>query len=259
MHASIVGIGNFSPKTKPRSSSFASNAATHIATRSPCMASGTATLNICKLRTFLFLPASPSCGTTMPCCGLTLPDNTVPVRTVPWPLIGKAWSKENMNGPVLSRFGITIFDFNSSMRSLTPMAGEPSCGLAATQAKGKSAPNFVRPNVARNCLMIEFKVFCRFASGIMSTLFKMMINWFARISATTRHSAVWACMPLFASTTSVHKSMICAPPMTVRISDACPGQSTRQNCNVSKPSSLKCSGASVENDEKPRSRVIPRS
>mmetsp|Transcript_2914 Transcript_2914/g.9088 ORF Transcript_2914/g.9088 Transcript_2914/m.9088 type:complete len:234 (-) Transcript_2914:211-912(-) len=229
MQASSVGTGNFSPMTMPRSSSFASSAATHIATRSPWMASGTGFLNISSRLTFLPLPASPRDGTTMFCCGFTEPERTVPVSTVPWPLIGKAWSKENMKGPAGSRFGTTSLLFSSSTSSCTPMAGEPSCGFAAMLAKGSSAPNFVDAKACLSRLMTPLRDFSRFSAGIMSTLFSTITSWLARISATTRHSAVCVWMPLFTSITSMQRSMICAPPMTVRISEAWPGQSTRQN------------------------------
>ena len=46
-------------------------------------------------------------------------------------------------------------------------------------------------------------------------------------------SAVWVWMPFTASTTSSMMSMICAPPMIVRMREACPGQSTRVNCTAS--------------------------
>ena len=41
-------------------------------------------------------------------------------------------------------------------------------------------------------------------------------------------------------------SIICEPPTTVFTRDACPGQSTRVNCVEP-----------TENDEKPKSKVIP--
>mmetsp|Transcript_120041 Transcript_120041/g.345100 ORF Transcript_120041/g.345100 Transcript_120041/m.345100 type:complete len:303 (-) Transcript_120041:308-1216(-) len=221
MQASMVGTGNFSPMTMPRSNSLASSAATHIATRSPWIASVTGCLNICKLLTFLALPASPRDGTLTMCWGLMEPERTVPVRTVPWPLMGNAWSKENMKGPVGSRRGMSSLDLMSSTKASTPMGGVPSpCGFAEMHAKGKVAPNFVAAKVACSFLMTDFNDFSRFASGIMSILFRMMISWLARISATTRHSAVWAWMPLLTSMTSAHRSMIWAPPMTVRISEA---------------------------------------
>mmetsp|Transcript_85702 Transcript_85702/g.183684 ORF Transcript_85702/g.183684 Transcript_85702/m.183684 type:complete len:234 (+) Transcript_85702:140-841(+) len=229
MQASSVGTGYFSPMTMPRSSSFASSAATHIATRSPWIASWTGCLNICRLRTFFPFPASPKDGSTMPIWGFTDPDSTVPVSTVPWPLMGKAWSNEKMKGPDGSRFGMMARLFNTSIRPSTPKAGAPSPGLAEHQAKGSSGPNFVLEKVCRNFFSMALRVFARAASGIMSTLFRMTTIWLARISATTRHSAVCGWMPLLASMTSAQMSMICAPPMTVRISEAWPGQSTRQN------------------------------
>ena len=36
----------------------------------------------------------------------TLPLSTVPVMTVPWPLMGKQWSTEKMNGPLGDREGM---------------------------------------------------------------------------------------------------------------------------------------------------------
>eukprot|EP00965_Chrysotila_dentata_P201459 6180575-Pleurochrysis_carterae.AAC.1 len=75
----------------------------------------------------------------------------------------------------------------------------------------------------------------------------------------TRHSAVCVWMPLETSTTSTIMSMICAPPMIVRISEAWPGQSTSVIWSRSYGSERKCSGSCVVNEEKPRSSVIPRS
>lgn len=118
---------------------------------------------------------------------------------------------------------------------------------------------------------------CRCASSIRSILFKTTNIRSQVISPMIKHSAVWVCMPLVMSMTSNMRSMIWAPwksqnsnfymlrkrfsdqflpPMIVRMSDACPGQSTsviwiRLTC--------KCSGASIINEEKPRSSVIPRS
>ena len=44
-------------------------------------------------------------------------------------------------------------------------------------------------------------------------------------------SAVCVWMPFPTSIISIIKSIICAPPMIVRMSDACPGQSTSVTCN----------------------------
>jgi len=52
------------------------------------------------------------------------------------------------------------------------------------------------------------------------------------------------------------------PPITVRISEACPGQSTRVNCTCASwasPADRRWDGSGTQNDEKPRSSVIPRS
>jgi len=66
-------------------------------------------------------------------------------------------------------------------------------------------------------------------------------------------------MPLVTSTTSNIVSMICAPPMTVRMSEAWPGQSTSVNCSTSAASPASAGGNGTQKDEKPRSSVIPRS
>ena len=72
------------------------------------------------------------------------------------------------------------------------------------------------------------------------------------------HSAVWACIPLVISMIRNMISMICAPPMMVRMSDACPGQSTKVNWRYSYLIYLSnLVGTLVKNAEKPRSRVIP--
>ena len=66
-------------------------------------------------------------------------------------------------------------------------------------------------------------------------------------------------MPLFMSTTKNIKSIICAPPIIVRINEAWPGQSTNVNWkNFYLTFVYSYSGTLVINDEKPRSKVIPR-
>mmetsp|Transcript_4704 Transcript_4704/g.8373 ORF Transcript_4704/g.8373 Transcript_4704/m.8373 type:complete len:241 (-) Transcript_4704:823-1545(-) len=67
----------------------------------------------------------------------------------------------------------------------------------------------------------------RSSTGNISILFSTTIKFRVVISAMTRHSAVWVCIPLVASTTRRTMSMIWAPPMMVRMRDAWPGQSTR--------------------------------
>lgn len=65
-------------------------------------------------------------------------------------------------------------------------------------------------------------------------------------------------MPLFISTTRNIRSMIWAPPMIVRIKEACPGQSTRVNWKYFYFTfASNYSETRVVNEEKPRSRVIP--
>lgn len=53
--------------------------------------------------------------------------------------------------------------------------------------------------------------------------------------------------------------MICAPPMTVRMSDAWPGQSTSVNCRTAACRPASADGIGTVKEEKPRSSVIPRS
>ena len=73
------------------------------------------------------------------------------------------------------------------------------------------------------------------------------------------HSAVWACIPLVMSIIRNMRSIICAPPMIVRIKDAWPGQSTRVNWRYYSLISLSnLVGTRVKNAEKPRSKVMPR-
>ena len=63
-------------------------------------------------------------------------------------------------------------------------------------------------------------------STLLATTMRGILRLEQRISANTMHSAVWVWMPLMASTTRIMRSMILAPPIIVRIKDACPGQST---------------------------------
>jgi hypothetical protein len=67
-------------------------------------------------------------------------------------------------------------------------------------------------------------------------------------------------IPFVTSTTRIMRSMIWAPPMIVRMSEAWPGQSTRVNCSSSAYTlPTKRGGSGTVNDEKPKSRVIPLS
>ena len=50
----------------------------------------------------------------------TLPLKTVPVITVPCPLIPKQWSTENINGPLGSRLGKNVSLFRDSIISVIP-------------------------------------------------------------------------------------------------------------------------------------------
>ena len=74
------------------------------------------------------------------------------------------------------------------------------------------------------------------------------------------HSAVWAWIPLVMSIIRNMRSIICAPPMMVRIRDAWPGQSTRVNWRYYSLIYLSnLVGTRVKKAEKPRSKVMPRS
>ena len=101
----------------------------------------------------------------------------------------------------------------------------------------------------------------RVAAGSTSSLLSTTMSRSLVISPITRHSAVWVWMPLPTSMTSSIRSMICAPPMIVRMSDAWPGQSTRVICicSCSEPCATRCAGTSITKEEKPRSSVMPRS
>ena len=73
----------------------------------------------------------------------------------------------------------------------------------------------------------------RWSSGNWSILLRITSMLSIRISPMTKHSAVCVWIPLETSMTSIMRSMICAPPMMVRINEAWPGQSTSVNCKVS--------------------------
>lgn len=65
-------------------------------------------------------------------------------------------------------------------------------------------------------------------------------------------------MPLLISMTRNIKSIICAPPIIVRIREAWPGQSTRVNWKYFYLTFIyNSSETRVINDENPKSRVIP--
>ncbi len=67
-------------------------------------------------------------------------------------------------------------------------------------------------------------------------------------------------MPFVTSMTSIIRSMIWAPPMMVRMREACPGQSTRVNWRFWRGKlPVSRSGIGTEKDEKPKSKVMPLS
>ena len=201
---------------------------------------------------------------------LTEPERTVPVITVPWPLMEKQWSTDIRNGPEGSLAGMEIWDVRSSMSSGMPCGASVSGasgppGLAATGMMG--APrNLVFSRVFCIFLVIFSIAACLFPSGRRSVLFSTTTSFWQAICPITRHSADWVCIPLVTSMTSIIKSMIWAPPMMVRMREACPGQSTSVICSSAPYSGsvpcgagLRRSGSGTEKHEKPRSSVMPRS
>ena len=155
----------------------------------------------------------------------TLPLRTVPVITVPWPLIRKQWSTEKMNGPFGSLVGLNVISLSLSMRFSIPIEPDlsdfssPPSTLAETDTIAESL-NRVFERVIR----IFFSIFWMEAflegSGSKSTLFSTTIIFEHVISPMTRHSAVWVCIPLTMSMTRIMRSIIWAPPMMVRIKEA---------------------------------------
>ena len=100
----------------------------------------------------------------------------------------------------------------------------------------------------------------RLSASIKSILLSTTIILSHVISPMTRHSAVCVWTPFVMSTTNSIISMICAPPMIVRMSDECPGQSTNVNCTCEDSSVRgKCCGLGMWAHEKPKSIVMPRS
>ncbi len=63
---------------------------------------------------------SLSIGSSIVSPTATLPPMTVPVNTVPWPLIAKQWSMENKNGPCSKASEISDRNYSSPTRALWP-------------------------------------------------------------------------------------------------------------------------------------------
>lgn len=89
-------------------------------------------LNICMLLTGR---CTLSCGSSTVSLMATLPCSTVPVITVPWPLMGKQWSMENSNGAELLRATGCAVLMSSCFSSSTPSGGAP---LFASDPAGNS-------------------------------------------------------------------------------------------------------------------------
>ena len=118
--------------------------------------------------------------------------------------------------------------------------------------------NFVPWRVCLRRFVIFSIIAALFSAGNISVLFITTNILSEVIWPMTKHSAVWVCIPLVTSTTSIIRLIICAPPMIVLISEAWPGQSTRVIWSWSKPCSLMWGGAGRLKELNPRSRVIPR-
>lgn len=105
-------------QASPRSIKVASSCATHMPTLSPYLAIQTGFLNICMDFTF-FSTFKLGISTVSPT--FTYPPRTVPVITVPWPLIWKQWSIAKRKFYFLfSRFGMSMFTNNVLIKSSIP-------------------------------------------------------------------------------------------------------------------------------------------
>mmetsp|Transcript_10918 Transcript_10918/g.32592 ORF Transcript_10918/g.32592 Transcript_10918/m.32592 type:complete len:334 (+) Transcript_10918:1136-2137(+) len=259
----------------PRSSAAASSCDRQRPARSPQRTRRTGRRNICIDLTFFSRPISGSSTTSLT---FTWPRRAVPVTTVPWPRIGKQWSTAKKKGPASSRRGGL-----DRRRSVSTRASRPRLSISGAFAFlpfSTTAATFSPPTAAahgtigasRNledasCLrsrsVARATNASRSAAGTVSTLFRAITRSSVVISPITRHSAVCVWMPLFASTTRTIRSMICAPPMMVRMSDAWPGQSTSvywstASSNPAAQAALSCSGTGTRKLLKPRSSVMPR-
>jgi hypothetical protein len=155
---------------------------------------------------------------------------------------------------------------------------------------GRAATTTCEQPAKRVAAKVAASRFCSLASaasapsaGSRSALLSTTTSWSVVSSPITRHSAVCVWMParravsgglrrrrrlrpqraarpapLVTSTTSSIRSMICAPPMMVRMSEAWPGQSTNVTCTASKGAPARCGGSGALKEEKPRSSVMPR-
>ena len=113
----------------PRSSAFESSCVTHTPTRSPCVALLTGFLNICI---DLILRVCLSSGKSISIPTPIEPESTVPVTTVPCPLIGKQWSMAKSRGPSGSRWGSTICARSAASSSAIPSGAVVGAAHAAS-------------------------------------------------------------------------------------------------------------------------------
>ena len=119
----------------------------------------------------------------------------------------------------LGPFAPDTFDAKANAH-LAPTDATFSPPRAADVAIIRQFANLVLLNTFRSLLFILSIFASRSDSGNKSHLFSTIISLSVVISPITMHSAVCVWMPLFASITRIIISIICAPPIIVRISDA---------------------------------------
>jgi hypothetical protein len=196
-----------------------------------------------------------------------------PVMTVPWPRTLKQWSTMYSIGTEseITRLGMCVAAETASISSEMPSDGTLSAKSAAAAeaaapdnddaaSEDADLPGFAAPAasptdltpptdaemammgaLANFVLAMALRMFCRVfstrssrsASSMRSILFRTITACSQVMLPITRHSAVCVWMPRMTSITSSIMSMICAPPMMVRISEAWPGQSMRVYCTAS--------------------------
>ena len=154
--------------TRQRSTSLASNCVTHIPTLSPCEACCTGWWNICMDLTFLVVFRN---GTSIVSLTCTVPRSTVPVMTVPCPLMGKQWSTAYRKDPSPDLWGtnrcresVSTSVWRSIDFSDSGASGPP--GFAATATTGAPA-NLV-------------------ASSVIWSFFVTLLMWLSLLAGSTR-------------------------------------------------------------------------
>ncbi len=136
-------------------------------------------------------------------------------------------------------------------------------GTAFTGTIVALSPNLVLPIYA--CSFFSWASSFAGSPRSRSVLLKATMSLSISISPSTIHSAVCVYISFWQSTTSTIRSIMLAPPITVFISEAWPGQSTSVNwmwsiaLNFSGSFVFSHLGTSTTKALKPKSRVMPRS